>query len=176
MLQTFDISNYEVCQIKQSKLKISKVYIIRLQRYQDKKILICCKNLTFYKDQRDSQNNNLQLKIIFVPNMCYRRSFSQKLERNHNFQLRTSIVSQTKTPTAFVLYKFVSIYQIPILQEYLNTKINNFILKDSIITEMKNMYIMSDTQYSLFLPVFFLFFPNFSSIFSKYLNTFKLHH
>ena len=32
---TFDISNYEFCQIKEPKFEISKVYTIRLQIYRD---------------------------------------------------------------------------------------------------------------------------------------------
>ena len=35
---TLDISNYEFCWIKWSKLEISKAYTIRLQSYSDEKI------------------------------------------------------------------------------------------------------------------------------------------
>ena len=34
MLLTLDISNYKLCEIKESKFEISKVYTIRLQRYR----------------------------------------------------------------------------------------------------------------------------------------------
>ena len=38
MPKSFNISIYECCQIKNCKLEITKIYIIRLQRYGDQKI------------------------------------------------------------------------------------------------------------------------------------------
>ena len=37
MLRTFDISNYELCWINQSKLEKLKVYTISLERYRNRK-------------------------------------------------------------------------------------------------------------------------------------------
>ena len=42
--QTFDLSNYEFCQVTKSKFEISKVWNIGFWRYRDQKIRVCVEN------------------------------------------------------------------------------------------------------------------------------------
>ena len=48
MLYTFVISNYEFCLVKLSKFEISKIHMIRMQRYWDEKICICGKKINSF--------------------------------------------------------------------------------------------------------------------------------